>query len=95
MSSAEQMRRVIEHATGHLEDALAREHQRSYPSTKTVAALAYSTGVMRLLASYLVVTDDHEPDHQRDERLAEAETTIAELRADLAELRAKTGVGES
>lgn len=58
MSGSEEMRRVIKHASGQLEGALEREHKRSYPDNKTIAALAYSVGVMHLLASYLVVTDE-------------------------------------
>lgn len=64
MSSSEEMRRVIEHAAGQLEAVLEQENATTYPNKKTiqaVAALSYSVAVMRLLASYLVVTDQPDP----------------------------------
>jgi hypothetical protein len=65
MSSTEEMRRVITHCADQLRAALDAETAR--PTTRpailrTVVALAYGEGVLRLLTSYLVVTDTPTPD---------------------------------
>lgn len=54
---SEEMRRVIEHAADQLEGALERGRNATYPDNQSLIAMAYSLGILRLLASYLVVTD--------------------------------------
>lgn len=65
-----EMRRIVLHVDEQLAAALHREQKRPYPDARTVAALAYASGVLRMLGTYLIVTDtgasaDDEPSASR------------------------------